>query len=88
VHKYLIDYSEHFGLEKHARLKTKVHDARFDEKRRQWGLEISDDEHTKHMEYFDKVVFAMGTDQIPVVPNISGMEKFRGEKQHSFTFKR
>jgi dimethylaniline monooxygenase (N-oxide forming) len=39
------------------------------------------------VEYFDKVVFAMGADQIPSRPKIEGIEKFKGFVEHSMSFK-
>jgi dimethylaniline monooxygenase (N-oxide forming) len=40
-----------------------------------------------HVEWFDKVVFAMGADQIPSRPQIEGIENFKGFVEHSMSFK-
>ncbi|KAB5536172.1 flavin monooxygenase-like protein [Coniochaeta sp. 2T2.1] len=86
--QYLQDYAKHFGLMEHARLRTSFHGAKFHKDGQKWALSLSTPESPEpHREYFDKVVFAMGTDQTPVTPEIEGIEKFKGFKQHSMGFK-
>ncbi|CAJ2509013.1 Uu.00g140390.m01.CDS01 [Anthostomella pinea] len=88
VHEYLLAYARHFHLEKHARLKTSVSSAAWDEKRRKWRLLVTKPESTGPVEeFFDKVVFAMGSDQQPIMPEIPGIEKFAGFTSHSVSFK-
>ena len=83
-----MDYANHFGLDKKARLNTNVHAARYIQKTQKWELTISSNgSEEKSIESFDKVVFAMGTDQKPMTPKIPGIEKFKGFTQHSIGFK-
>jgi dimethylaniline monooxygenase (N-oxide forming) len=88
MEKYLIMYAKHFHLEARARLNTTVHRANWSEKRKQWELEMSSSSAPPFYEFFDKVVISLGPDQIPNIPNISGIEKFQGNVQHSIGFKR
>ncbi len=53
-----------------------------------WELEISEGGGPKKTELFDKVVYSLGPDQIPNIPNISGIERFKGDVQHSISFKK
>jgi cation diffusion facilitator CzcD-associated flavoprotein CzcO len=86
--QYLKDYAKHFGLMEHTRLRTSFHGAKFHKDGQRWALSLSTPESpVPHWEYFDKVVFAMGTDQTPVIPEIEGIEKFKGFQQHSMSFK-
>ena len=73
----------------YCRLRTSFHGARFHEKTQQWCLLLSTpDSPEPHPEFFDKVVFAMGADQIPSRPHIEGIEKFKGFVEHSVSFKK
>ncbi|GKU21538.1 unnamed protein product [Fusarium langsethiae] len=88
VDKYLQDYAKHFELLTHCRLRTSFHGAKYDEKKQQWRLSLSTpDSPEPHIEWFDKVVFAMGADQIPSRPKIEGIERFKGFVEHSMSFK-
>lgn len=88
MEKYLLMYAKHFHLEPRARLNTTVYRANWSEERKQWELEISSGSTPRFYEFFDKVVFSLGPDQIPNIPNLSGIEKFQGDVQHSISFKR
>lgn len=87
--KYLVSYAEHFGLMRYARLKTNIHRAEWSEKKSKWEVETSPvGSNGRVIEEFDKVIYAMGPDQIPNIPNIPGIEKFRGDTIHSICFKK
>ncbi|KAK2616919.1 hypothetical protein QQS21_000007 [Conoideocrella luteorostrata] len=89
VEKYLVAYAKHFDLYKHARLRTSLQSARWVEKTQKWCLTlINPGSSDAEPEYFDKVVFAMGTDQVPMRPKIPGIDKFQGFLKHSVDFKR
>ncbi|KAK5988367.1 Monooxygenase aurF [Cladobotryum mycophilum] len=90
VEKYLLAYAKHFELEKHARLSTSIQAARYDNEKKQWRLKIApvSDANNAEWQAFDKVVFAMGTDQVPMRPKIPGIEKFEGFMEHSVNFKK
>lgn len=86
--KYLNSYAEHFGIVPRARLSTLVHCAEWSEKVEKWRVESSTAGSPRMVEDFDKVVYAMGPDQVPNIPSIPGMEKFAGDVVHSIAFKK
>lgn len=87
--KYLVSYAEHFGLMSNTRLNTSIHRAEWSEKKRKWEVESSQvGSNNRVIEDFDKVIYAMGPDQIPNVPKIPGIEKFMGDTTHSISFKK
>lgn len=85
---YLVSYAKHFGLLPHAKLNTFVHRAHWIEKKNKWEVETSVDGGVHSIELFDKVIYAMGPDQIPNIPKVPGIEKFGGDACHSISFKR
>lgn len=88
VHEYLLAYARHFELDKHARLNTSVSKARWDSKLSKWRLLVTNPgSSSPDWEYFDKVVFSMGSDQNPIRPDIPGIDKFQGYTEHSVSFK-
>ena len=87
MNDYLVSYANHFDLVPRARLSTLVHRAHWVEKKGRWEIEISTGEGPRVTEDFDKVVYSMGSDQIPNIPAIPGIEKFVGDVMHSVSFK-
>nr|QKG86294.1 MFS general substrate transporter [Aspergillus sp. FM242] len=86
--KYLVSYAEHFGLMPHARLSTNIHRAEFSDKTKKWEVEISPVAGgSRVIERFDKVIYAMGPDQVPNIPKVPGIAKFSGNITHSIGFK-
>ncbi|PLB48451.1 dimethylaniline monooxygenase 3 [Aspergillus steynii IBT 23096] len=86
--KYLVSYAEHFGLMPHAQLSTNIHRAEYIEKTNNWEVETSPVAGgPRVVARFDKVIYAMGPDQIPNIPQVPGIEKFKGDTTHSIGFK-
>ncbi|OAL71578.1 hypothetical protein A7D00_4483 [Trichophyton violaceum] len=87
--KYLASYAEHFQVMPHVRLSTNIHRASWNEMKHKWEIEISPvgNEDQKSVQEFDKVIHALGPDQVPNIPKVAGIEKFKGDVQHSVTFK-
>jgi dimethylaniline monooxygenase (N-oxide forming) len=85
---YLVSYAKNFGLLPRARLNTIVYHAHWSEKEQKWQVETSTDGGPRNMEEFDKVVYSMGPDQIPNIPNVPGMQRFGGDATHSIAFKK
>ncbi|DAA76291.1 TPA_exp: Uncharacterized protein A8136_0963 [Trichophyton benhamiae CBS 112371] len=87
--KYLASYAEHFQVMPHVRLSTNIHRASWNEMKHKWEIEISPvgNEDQKTVQEFDKVIHALGPDQVPNIPKVAGIEKFKGDVQHSVTFK-
>jgi dimethylaniline monooxygenase (N-oxide forming) len=86
--KYLCSYAKHFFLAPRARLNTLVHRAEWSEKKGKWVIESSKGDEPRVTEDFDKVVYSLGPDQIPNIPSVPGMEKFKGDVVHSIAFKK
>ena len=86
--KYLVSYAEHFGLMPHVQLSTNIHRAEYIEKTNKWEVEISPVAGgSRVVAKFDKVIYAMGPDQVPNIPQVPGIEKFKGDATHSIGFK-
>lgn len=84
VQRYLEDYVEHFNLRPRLRLGTSVGFIRRNVQNDMWELEIEGEES----QFFNKIVIATGICQVPVVPELPGSDKFKGEMIHSRAFKR
>ncbi|KAJ5521625.1 hypothetical protein N7527_005740, partial [Penicillium freii] len=86
--KYLVSYAEHFGVMPHTRLSTDIHRAEYKEETNKWEVETSPVAGgSRVVEQFDKVIYAMGPDQIPNIPKVPGIAKFKGDVTHSIGFK-
>ncbi|SPO07500.1 related to flavin depend monooxygenase that catalyses the oxidation of rubrofusarin to 9-hydroxyrubrofusarin [Cephalotrichum gorgonifer] len=84
VEKYLEDYTDHFQLRPLLRLSTRVKNVSPPGEAGKWAVTL---EGTGEVEYFDKVVIATGINQVPVVPDIPGIEQFAGRCLHSRSYK-
>jgi cation diffusion facilitator CzcD-associated flavoprotein CzcO len=79
IRAYFEHCVEKYGLAPHIRLNTGVAAARWDDGRAQWELETADGEtHT-----FDVVVGAVGMFNQLHVPDMAGLDEFRGTMFHS-----
>lgn len=87
IQKYLHDYSSHFDLERHIRLRTEVLDLTFNEDDMKWTVQTLHDGETTS-QAFDKVVLATGINKLPLIPDIGGLDEFKGEVIHSGGYKR
>lgn len=86
--RYLVLYAEHFGLMPHAQLSTNIHRAEYIDKTKKWEVEISPvGGGSRVIKKFDKVIYAMGPDQVPNIPKVPGIAKFKGDVTHSIGFK-
>lgn len=85
VEKYLEDYTDHFKIRHLLRLSTPVRKVTPPGKAGKWAVAL---EKTGEVEYFDKVVMATGINQVPVIPDIRGIEQFAGRCLHSRAYKR
>lgn len=84
VQQYLEDYLKYFGLEKHIRLSTMITRVTRSHESHQWAVHILN----RKEEYFDKVIIATGTNLLPKIPTLEGLEQFHGQALHSQTFKK
>ncbi|KAJ5363607.1 uncharacterized protein N7496_009320 [Penicillium cataractarum] len=89
VNQYLEDYASHFNL--HSRIETSTDIERITRNhgKKIWELQLrSNVSPTASVtREFDKVVLATGLNNLPVIPDIKGIEKFGGAVIHSQQFK-
>ncbi len=76
---YLERCTDQYGLRPHLRTGVAVTEARWDDAERQWRLVDAEGEEHRA----DVVVSGLGMLNIPVVPDIPGIERFRGRAFHS-----
>lgn len=79
IRDYLSGCVNHYGLESHLRLRTGVEELRYDEARGCWDLKL-DDGTQLHARF---VVAATGPLTKPLVPEIAGLDSFKGRVMHS-----
>lgn len=84
VHKYLLEYCEHFNLHSCLRLGEEVKAITRDQGAQQWIIHMSGGEKMS----FDKVVISTGINTLPTIPTIQGLDEFKGRVLHSQAFKR
>jgi cation diffusion facilitator CzcD-associated flavoprotein CzcO len=79
----IVEYMEgivrEFGLEPHLRLGTEAESASFDAETGRWTLRTSDGEERE----FDVLVTACGQLTNPAIPEVPGVEDFKGPSFHS-----
>lgn len=76
---YLQRVAERSGVLDHVRLGTRVTDARWDDERGRWDVWIEGGERIEA----EVVVSAVGTLNVPKVPDLPGLESFAGRSFHS-----
>jgi len=79
----IMDYANHvadlYGLRKNAKLSTSVKGAEWDAKTSRWNVHLSDG--STHSSNF--IVNALGVFANAQIPNIPGLDKFKGPKPHT-----
>ncbi|WP_253867665.1 NAD(P)/FAD-dependent oxidoreductase [Mycobacterium sp. GA-1285] len=76
---YLEQVAADSRLADHLVARTRVNSLRWSDSDRRWTL-VTDDGATRH---FDAVVTAVGMLDVPKIPNIPGLRRFRGRMFHS-----
>jgi cation diffusion facilitator CzcD-associated flavoprotein CzcO len=77
--EYMDDCARKFGVLEHIRFDTEIAGARFDETAQVWRLRTVAGEEVEA----DVLVSAVGQLNRPHVPELPGLDRFRGEKFHS-----
>lgn len=78
IQKYLVQFARHFDIERHIRFGTTVKSASYDEANCSWKIKTENE--TLEARYF---VSAIGQQNSPKIPNIPGLESFKGDYFHS-----
>lgn len=76
---YLEGVADRFELRPHLRLNTEITQARWDDADSRWRLST----HTGETHDFDVLVSALGMLNLPAVPDLPGLDDFRGNTFHS-----
>lgn len=79
IEAYLQRSAEQFGLTPHLKTNTRITTASYQEASGQWLLTDGDGNEM----LFDAVINAMGNQHTPVLPNLKGMDSFKGPTWHS-----
>lgn len=79
IRRYLEQVAEEYGLDAHLRTRTEVLVTEFDEHRGSWRVELSTGEEVTA----DAVVMATGQLNRPKLPDVDGLDSFRGVSFHS-----
>lgn len=87
MHKYIMDYVDHFGLLKHVSLRTKVLSCTQTEDER-WTVKLQQAGHEPEERTYDILVSATGINTLPVIPDFKDRELFQGEFMHSHYYRR
>jgi dimethylaniline monooxygenase (N-oxide forming) len=85
VHQYLTSFAEHFNLYKHIELGVSIKQITLDDEKQKWVINVEG----QGKRYFDKVVIANGGMVArPLIPQIEGLDTFKGISVHTQSFKR
>lgn len=83
IKDYLIDTAERFGVRSSIRFGSEVEEARWDEVRQQWTLQILGPGGVRSESRVSAIITATGLHNRPKIPAFTGQESFRGEIVHS-----
>jgi dimethylaniline monooxygenase (N-oxide forming) / hypotaurine monooxygenase len=87
LNKYINDYADHFQLKPYIKLNSPV--VGLSRREGKWGVEyISKELDGAQIDWFDKVVIAIGTFVQPKKVVLDGIEKFEGRQMHAIDFHR
>ncbi|KAI1864667.1 hypothetical protein JX265_008391 [Neoarthrinium moseri] len=87
MHRYILDYADHFGLHKHISLRTKVLDCTQDAEGK-WIVKFQEDGSKPQEREYDVLISATGINSIPIIPDFKDRESFRGEFLHSHYYRK
>ncbi|KAK6425941.1 hypothetical protein LTR95_016189, partial [Oleoguttula sp. CCFEE 5521] len=87
VQDYFELYAAHFNLNKHIHLSISVTKITRDDEQRKWIVTTKSSGGISGTTTFDRLIMATGSLSKPRLPNIAGLNGFRGEVVHSQNFK-
>ncbi|CAH1780409.1 unnamed protein product, partial [Owenia fusiformis] len=90
VRKYLEDYTQQNDLYKYIKFNTSVEHVdpiKTDENDIQWEVTVKDNEQGVTKETADAVMVCNGHYSTPIIPNIKGMDDFKGKVLHSHNYR-
>jgi dimethylaniline monooxygenase (N-oxide forming) len=87
MHRYILEYADHFALHKHISLRTKVLNCTQNEVGR-WTVKFQEAGAEPAERTYDALISATGINSIPVIPDFKGKDTFKGEFLHSHYYRR
>jgi dimethylaniline monooxygenase (N-oxide forming) len=87
MHKYLMDYVDHFSLLKHVQTRTKVLSCSPTEDEK-WTVKLQQAGHEPEERTYDVLISATGINSLPIVPEFKNRELFKGDFMHSHYYRR
>ncbi|XP_046344415.1 flavin-containing monooxygenase 5-like isoform X2 [Haliotis rufescens] len=90
VYDYILSYCETFGLGKYIHLNTRVNNIKKSRDYNvtgRWEVETMDSEKKTQRDIFDFVMICTGFYKKPRIPDIKGLDTFKGTIEHSMRFK-
>ena len=79
IQQYIVDTTDKYGVRPYIRFNSEVTGAHFDKDSATWTVETADGERFVCRHF----VLASGPLHVPQIPNIKGLETFRGKVMHS-----
>ncbi|MGB2208062.1 MAG: flavin-containing monooxygenase, partial [Parvibaculales bacterium] len=79
IEQYLNHLVDDYGVRPHLRCNTAVESARFDGEKKSWHVQSSDGQ----ARHFDILISACGQLSNPSIPELDGIEQFKGASFHS-----
>jgi len=83
-----VDYAERFSLGPHIRLNSDVRQVSRSDDQHRWEVVVAYKGGEEVVEYFHKVVLSTGINDVPCMPSVEGIVKFKGTVLHSNAYKR
>lgn len=83
IEHYLLDTAREYGLYDKVSFGTTVHGARWLEDENRWEVTVSDGEGGETVHHADLLFSAVGILNMPMIPQIKGMEGFTGRVVHT-----
>lgn len=82
---YLRSYAERFNLDKHVQLNSRI--LKVEKNQNTYSVTIQTHDNETFTKSFDGVVVCTGTNRIPRIPKIPGIEQFNGKVLHTVDYK-
>jgi 4-hydroxyacetophenone monooxygenase len=83
IQAYIAETSKAFGLEEHIRYGQRATAARYDEEAKHWVVEVADKSGETRQIISDGVILSCGQLNSPSIPNIPGLDTFKGQYCHT-----